>query len=240
MTTVEELHGYVDDSYDKVEELRQTVNNCLNGLPWWVPDFVIDFALEKWNELMDKVNTAFADFTTAINAIGQPLTLREAADRWTSDVRDKLSGLSGRVGEGLLTSDEVFQGEAADAYRGIIPAQKDAVAAVSAFPEPISQTLDAVADAIDNWCAAMVVAVFALLGAIAAAIASVATAATGAGPIIGICAAIACVLTFAGALITAEVTMNNACEAAQSDLSNHLANWEGFDGQNWPAATFPG
>lgn len=240
MTTVEELHGYVDDSYSKVEELRQTVDNCLNGLPWWVPDFVINFALDKWNDLIDKVNTAFANFTSAINAIGQPLTLREAADRWTSDVRGKLSGLSGRVGEGGLTSDDVFAGQSADSYRGIIPAQKDAVSAVAAFPEPISQTLDAVADAIDSWCAAMVVAVLALLGAIAAAIASVATAATGAGPIIGICAAIACVLTFAGALITAEVTMNSACEGAQSAFQNHLANWEGFDGQSWPVATFAG
>lgn len=57
--------------------------------------------------------------------------------------------------------------------------------------------------------------------------------------IIGICAAIACVLTFAGALITAEVTMNNACETARSGFQNHLASWDGFDGQNWPAATFP-
>lgn len=241
MTTKEDLHGMLDEAEGLIEDLRDAVNFVLQHLPFYVPGSVSDKIIAEWDKLSAKATAQIGSIRTDVNEAGEPVSLRAAADGWSSTIKANLSGLPGRIDEGKLTAedDTTFQGLAADAYRSIIPAQKGAIEAVAKHPDGISSGLDEIAGAIQTWMISYGVAIIALIGGIASAIAAVAASETGVGAVVGLAAACVCVATLGGAIITAEVTLNNAVESVDGKWRALFSDWTGFDGQEWPSAVFP-
>ena len=85
-------------------------------------------------------------------AVGEAWTLRGAADQWSTDVGEKVSGLPGKIAVGPLHSDEIFSGASADAYKGIIPGQGVAITNITGnLTSALSKGLDDTADAINDY-----------------------------------------------------------------------------------------
>jgi hypothetical protein len=236
----DELLDLVDDLDAGLEELRQAVNHLLDNLPWFVPDWVATEILEAWNDLCDDWDRDLNAWREDLEAMGEAWTLRGAADQWSTDVADKVSGLAGKIAAGPLQSDDVFAGAGANAYRGVIPGQGTAITNITGnFTTTLSDGLNETADAINEYDSAMIVAVIALIGALASAAAGVASSWTGVGAVVAIVAVIACLGTFVGAIITAETGIDNSAESVQGKWNIALGNWNGYDGEKWPNAVFP-
>jgi hypothetical protein len=229
----------VEELEEKLESLRNAVNSLLDHLPWYVPGWVTDKIRGKWNELCADWQASLEDWKADLAAVGEAWTLRGAADQWSTDVGEKVSGLPGKIAVGPLHSDEIFSGASADAYKGIIPGQGLAITNITAnLTSALSKGLDDTADAINDYNAKMIVAVIALAVAVASAIAAVVTSETGVGAVIGLIACIGAIAVFAGAVYSAETGIDNAAEGVQSIWNTAIGNWAGYDGQKWPQATF--
>lgn len=236
---LQELLDLVDDLDAKLQDLCDAVNTMLDHLPWFVPDWVVDKIHDKWNELVADWDRELGAWRAELSAIGEAWTLRGAADQWSTEVAAQVSGLPGTVAAGPLQSDDIFSGSSANAYRGVIPGQGTAMTNISTFTSALSKGLDDIADAINSYCTAMIVAVIALGVAVASAVVAVATSETGVGAIAGIVACIGALAVFAGAILKAETDIDNSAESVQNSWNTALGNWTGYDGQKWPVAVFP-
>jgi hypothetical protein len=50
-----DLIDELDELDDTIGELHTTVVDFLNGLPWWVPDWLIDKVVDKWDEFNTQI-----------------------------------------------------------------------------------------------------------------------------------------------------------------------------------------
>jgi len=230
------LQGILTDIETKMNELQKTVNDLLDGLPWWVPDFLINAVRDAWNDLCDTLEEEMQIYYDAVDQVGEPWTMRPAADSWTTDVAGTVSPQETKVSQGPLLLDDKFAGTAASAYRGHIVSQTKAIANVMPnFTKPLQEGLDKLSTAINKFVGALIVAAIPVVALIVAGIAAclgIITAPPGIGAIaLG-------VVTAAGAAYTGYVLMRGDCEDVQNSWNQAVANWSGYDGQTWPKAAF--
>jgi hypothetical protein len=240
--TMFEVQKFLDDVQDKIDQLQAEVNNVLQNLPWWVPDWAIDPVYDRWNELMDAWGAAIQDLQDLLDNVGEAWTLRAGAESWRTSVEAEASSVGGTIGLGQLQTDDVFSGIAANAYRSNVPGQQQAANAMKPqFTTKVAEGLDDTADAINASLSTVQEALVALGVAVAGAIVAIAGAAAVIPLVGGIITCIGAMATFVVKMMNAKDQLTDDCQAVASSWDGALADWTNFDGSNaWPKAVFPG
>lgn len=236
---INDLLDSIDELNGNIGELHTAVVDFLNGLPWFIPDWLVDKVVDKWDEFNAKVTAEMDSFANDVNSAGKAYSLRDAADEWTSTISAGLSGLSATVTVEELAADDKFSGTAADTYRErTAPKQHAAIAAIEKYPNIIAGALNDTADSINRCLGKYIIAIGGLIVAVVSTIAAVATAATGIGAVLGIAGAIAGVVTFVGAIVVAEMDSASDIQGIEETFRVAQADWEGFDRATdaWPSA----
>jgi hypothetical protein len=180
---------------------------------------------------------ARAGIEHALTDYGQPALLRAAGAVWIRDVCGPVSRLSGIATTNTAEVDDRWTGPAADAYRGTLPAQAAAFAAIGGLGGEVDGALNDLASALQTFWTrfgtAVVTLVVTLWGARVAAV-------TGVGAVGGLAAGATAVVVFVGAAAVmlnslSDVVTTVATRAAAVD--RRLAVDPAFPLGAWPRST---
>ncbi|BCJ41089.1 hypothetical protein GCM10010168_46130 [Actinoplanes ianthinogenes] len=227
-----ELIGKVLHLVDQIEEKTQRLHAAVaRGLPFLPPPMRMQ-ATGAWQEFCDEMTNYWNFWRDVFANMGSPSQLKTIAYTWSDRVGSPVSSQVQAVDAGQLTVDDNWDGDAAKAYRDLLPAQKDALTQIKAtLTDAIGDSLNSIADAIRVFWGTMIATCVPLVGGLIGAIGA-------SGTIIGIPAAVVAVL---GAVITASIGMNiaiamlkSSSESASSKLRQKLGEDTAFGGGQWP------
>ena len=227
---VDELLQTLDRVNAKTTELQNAINDKLH----WLPGFLQDKVAAGWNKFCDFMRKVWDFWYEVCTDMGSPSKLWATADAWSDKVGAPVSAQVQSADAGLLTVDDNWDGDAANAYRQTLPLQKTALDKVkTTLTDGISGALSEVAKGIIAFWASLVVALAALVGGIIGAIASAATIfGLPAAPFIAAGAALAA----DAALIGGGMILRSVCSAASTTLRQKLDDNAGFHEGHWPPA----
>jgi hypothetical protein len=227
---VDKLLQIVDRINAKTTELQNAINDKLR----WLPDFLQDKVVTGWNRFCDFMRKVWDFWTEVCSNMGSPSKLWATADAWSDTVGAPVSAQVQSADAGLLTVDDNWDGDAANAYRQTLPLQKTALDKVkTTLTDGISGALSEVAKGIIAFWASLTVALAALVGGIIGAIASAATIfGLPAAPFIAAGAALAA----DAAVIGGGMILKSVCSAASTTLRQRLDDNAGFHEGHWPPA----
>lgn len=228
------------DIEGKITDVQNAVNDFLNGLPWWVPDFVVKPVYDEWNNLCGEWKSMIEAFADLLDNLGAPWQLRAQGNVWRDSVEAAVTSQPGHVAAGVLLSDD-FSGSAASSYKSIIPGQTAAMTACNTqFVQKVVDGLDTTANAINKCVSTLEKALVDLGVAVAGVIIAIAAAETVIGLVAGL-------VVFVGAAAKCIVDELNAKDQLETDTKNvydtwngALKDWTNFDEQKWPQAVFAG
>jgi hypothetical protein len=214
----------------KTTELQNTINDKLH----WLPGFLQDKVVAGWNKFCGFMKRVWDALNEIISNMGSPSALWSTADAWSDWVGSPVSGQVQSADAGLLSVDDNWDGDAADAYRQTLPLQKSALEKVkSTLTDGIATALSDVAKGVLVFWTGLVTALAALVVGIIGALASSATiVGLPAGPFIAAGAALVAV----GAIFTGGEILKSVCSSANSTLRQKLAENSGFHEGHWPPA----
>jgi hypothetical protein len=227
---VDKLVQIVDRINAKTTELQNSINDKLH----WLPGFLQDKVVTGWNKFCDFMRKVWDFWYEVCTNMGSPSKLWATADAWSDRVGAPVSAQVQSADAGLLTVDDNWDGDAANAYRQTLPLQKAALDKVkTTLTDGISGALSDVAKGIIAFWASLAVALAALVGGIIGAIASAATIfGLPAAPFIAAGAALAA----DAALIGGGMILKSVCSAASTTLRQKLDDNAGFHEGHWPPA----
>lgn len=230
---LQEIDQLIAEIEDSLGKLQDGLNRILGMIPGWA-DWVADRIREGWDTLCTYMAHVWEVLTAPLRAMGAPLALWSAVDRWTSDVGGPVSGEVLTADAGSLRSDDAWSGDAADRYRQTLPQQKAALTAIkSTFADAAGKGLGSVATAIVVFWGLLATGLAALAGGILGAIASTATVlGAPAGPVIAVAAALAFVALAGGGV----ANLVSQASTANADMARALNDATAFPGRRWPVA----
>jgi hypothetical protein len=214
----------------KTSELRDAINDKLHILPGFLQDKV----LSGWNKFCDFMQRVWDNLNEVISNMGSPSALWSTADAWSDWVGGPVSSQVQSADAGLLTVDDNWDGDAADAYRQTLPLQKAALEKVkTTLTDGIATALSDVARGIIAFWGGLVAALVALVVGIIGALASTATIfGLPAAPFIAAGAG----LTASVAIITGAEILKSVCAGANTTMRQKLADNSAFHDGHWPPA----
>jgi hypothetical protein len=227
---VDRLLQIVDRINAKTTELQNAVNDKLG----WLPGFLQDKVVAGWNKFCDFMRKVWDFWYEICTNMGSPSRLWSTADAWSDTVGAPVSAQVQSADAGLLTVDDNWDGDAADAYRQTLPMQKTALDKVkTTLTDGISGALSDVAKGIIAFWAGLAVALAALVAGIIGALASAATVfGLPAAPFIAAGAALAA----DAAVIGGGMILKSVCSSASTTLRQKLDDNAGFHEGHWPPA----
>jgi hypothetical protein len=227
---VDKLLQIVDRINAKTTELQNAVNDKLG----WLPGFLQDKVVAGWNKFCDFMRKVWDFWYEICTNMGSPSRLWSTADAWSDTVGAPVSAQVQSADGGLLTVDDNWDGDAADAYRQTLPLQKTALDKVkTTLTDGISGALSDVAKGIIAFWAGLAVALAALVAGIIGALASAATVfGLPAAPFIAAGAALAA----DAAVIGGGMILKSVCSSASTTLRQKLDDNAGFHEGHWPPA----
>lgn len=199
----------------------------------FVPQFIID-AINWCAQKISEIATWIWDkVTECLKGAAMPVYMFKYSWDW-QDIRGRATNVAGQLNPAALSTDERWQGEAADAYSEAIPPQNAAATKIGAISDSTATAL--------TWCAAAGLAFYVAIGII---LAKLVIALVGAiiaiGSAVFSLAGIALVVEEAGvdtALITGAVTALGGVLASQlsqiSTLHGQAVDNSTFPGGKWP------
>jgi hypothetical protein len=232
--TESELVGKLLEIVDRVNAKTAELQNAVNDKLGWLPGFLHDKVVGGWSRFCDLMREIWDFWYEVCTNMGSPSKLWATADAWSDTVGAPVSAQVQSADPGLLTVDDNWDGDAANAYRQTLPLQKAALDKVkTTLTDGISGALSDVAKGIIAFWASLAVALAALAGGIIGAIASAATVfGLPAAPFIAAGAALAA----AAALIGGGMILKSVCSAASTALRQKLDDNAGFHEGHWPPA----
>jgi hypothetical protein len=227
---VDKLLQIVDRINAKTTELQNAVNDKLG----WLPGFLQDKVVAGWNKFCDFIRRVWDFWYEVCTNMGSPSRLWSTADAWSDTVGAPVSAQVQSADAGLLTVDDNWDGDAANAYRQTLPLQKAALDKVkTTLTDGISGALSDVAKGIIAFWASLAVALAALVAGIIGALGSAATIfGLPAAPFIAAGAALAA----DAAVIGGGLILKSVCSAASTTLRQKLDDNAGFHEGHWPPA----
>jgi hypothetical protein len=183
---IDEAVGKADEIARKIQEFFDTVNDTLSWVPGFL-DHLIDPITESMNLLRQKVEEFWARAEDFVTNRGDPEKLKQFADEWSESIGNRIGEIAGDIEVHRLRTNVVWEGRAADAYKAIVPPQSEGLEGIKSLANQISTSLKSLANGIEDFWTAILIAFGAFALAIAAAI-------VGAVTVVGIPAAIAAVI----------------------------------------------
>jgi hypothetical protein len=216
---------------DLVQLLADTLNAALSGLSillGWIADKV----REGWNWFTAKMSEFWDWLYHILSNIGDGDAVTRTANAWSDTVAAPVSTEVGLADLGTLLVDNKWSGDAAEAYKGIVPLQKLALDKIkTGFTDGISLALSQLRTAITTFKGSMILALAAMAGGLVGAIATGDTiAGIPAVPFI----AVGTVVVATAALYYGVTTLQSASASANSQLRQKLADNAGYPGGKWP------
>jgi uncharacterized protein YukE len=227
---IDKINSIIDRIEAKTTDLQNTINDHLH----WLPGFLQDKVIAGWNKFCGFMKQVWDSLNEIISNMGSPSALSGTADAWSDYVGNPVSAQVQSADAGLLSVDDNWDGDAADAYRQTLPLQKSALDKVkSALTDGISSALSDVSKAIYVFWGSLLTALTALIVGIVGAIASSATiVGLPAGPFIAAAASLAAV----GAVFVGAEILRSVCAAVNSTLRQKIADNSAFHEGHWPPA----
>ncbi|MFC7529118.1 hypothetical protein [Actinoplanes sp. GCM10030250] len=226
---LEQIHSTLTRIDGKTVELQRAIDGKLK----WLPGPIQDGVVTGWNTFCEVMRRMWDNLNTMLSSMGSPSKLWTTADAWSDHVGVPVSGQVQTAEAGLLLTDDNWDGDAADAYRQMLPLQKAALDKIkSAITDGLSTALREVAQAIVIFWGALAAAFVALAIGLTGALGSSATiVGLPAAPIIAGGAAIAACTSM---IIGAE-NLKSICASANSTLRQKFDD-SAFHGGHWPPA----
>lgn len=230
-STTPEWGGLVRDIERHLEEARSTVNSILTSVPaafHWAADAVHD----AWNWLMDRADELWQVISDPYRRPGDRAELRSMIGRWRTDAASELANLTRRIDPNSLATDDEWAGKGAQKYQQAVAAQRTTLTGFeSAISTPVTASLEKLAGGLDVFTTLMYTTLGTLIGGLIAGIGCLAGIVTAPAAIIAMVTAIAAALV---QIISANVQLDNAISAAQSQIdgvAERATAWPGFASQ---------
>jgi hypothetical protein len=227
---INKLLATVDRINGKTTELQGSINGKLK----WLPPGLKDGVIAGWNKFCGFIKKVWDFWYEVFTHMGSPSQLWATADEWSDSVGSPVSAQVQSSDAGLLTVDDNWDGDAADAYRQTLPLQKAALDKVkTGLTDGIATALSDVAKGIIAFWAGLGVALAALIVGIITALGSAASIfGLPAAPFIAAgAAAVAVAAVFSGMLI-----LKSVCSSASTTMRQKLDDNSAFHGGHWPPA----
>lgn len=223
----------VDEGVAKLRGIVDSVPDIL--LPDWARGYVMD-AIAKIYDLFHRLTRELQKF---FNSPGWPWALWNAGNVWVNNVAKPCADTEARVNETHMHVDDYWKGSAAQSYKGTLPKQQAAFAAMTQVARKLGQACDNGAFSIVSLWAGLALAV---LGLVAAAI-GFGLSMTGIGAIGGIptfIIGIIGVIGGIGAVAWTAIQGFHGISETVSSLKQEVALNTSFNDDQWPTATAQG
>ncbi|GAA4858656.1 hypothetical protein GCM10025787_49010 [Saccharopolyspora rosea] len=196
------LVGQVNDKLRQTEQKVQEFFNTVNDVLSWIPDGFAQLTeadQQGLNALAEKIKEFWKGIRLIWEQPGDSTALREKSQRWADAVANPIGDIAGHIALNKLAANVEWTGRAAEAYKAMVPAQAEGLTNLKNLALQARNSLNNLANALDSFRMAMVVA----LGVFAVGIVSaIATACT----VVGTAAAVALLATTVGACLTVITT----------------------------------
>jgi uncharacterized protein YukE len=225
--------GRFDGGMDKLRELWDDLVRGIDRVLGHLPSMLAGKLRDMFAELAAKVAEMFTNMVKFATERGSASAVTAAGDSWNTDVGGRASTQSGLLAEGVLATDNSWDGDAADRYREAITTQGRALTQLKTITDTLQSTLNEIASAMTVYWIGMAVAIAAYIVAMAAtaiACAGVATAPA------GIVAGIAATVTVIGAAATLSIAFDNTLTEKKAKLDQLTTTENGFASKDWPSA----
>lgn len=228
-TTVAEINSKVKEIEQKIQEFFNQVNDSLS----WVPsalDWVIKAVEDAMKVFNEKLQKFWAEIRKFFEWMGNVPSLRAKADQWENKVAQPLGEVAGDIALNKLRAPIEWEGRAAEAYKGVVPAQADGLSGLKMLARQVQSSLDSLANALTAFYVALAVAlatfIVGLVGAVAACSSVVGTP-IGAAEIAGVVGVVLSLITAATAAV---VAFANSLATEQTSLTQKIHDV----GNTWP------
>ncbi|WP_250029442.1 hypothetical protein [Paractinoplanes maris] len=219
---------------DRIEQKSNDLQSAINSKIGFLPGFLRDKVVSGWNAFCDFMRQAWDALREIVSNMGSPSALSSTANAWSNEIGGPVSGRVQFAEAGLLEVDTNWDGDAAEAYRQMLPLQKAALEKMkTVYSDGIATMLGDMVKAIYLFWGALVVALGALVIGIVGALSSSATiVGLPAAPFIAAGAAGGAVAAFAAG----GLNLKSTASAANSALRQKLNDNAGYHDGAWPPA----
>ncbi|MEV0903137.1 hypothetical protein [Actinoplanes sp. NPDC049802] len=226
---LERIHSTIDRIDTKTVELQNSINDKLA----YVPPPAQGKVRQGWDDFCAFMRRIWDNLATILSNMGSLSALSTTAQAWSDRVGVPVSGQVQAADAGLLTVDDNWDGDAADAYRQMLPLQKAALEKVkTTLTDGLATALGQVHLGILVFWSGLATALVSLAVGIFGALASSATIfGVPAAPFIAAGAAV----TASIALIAGCETLKACCTSANTTLRQKFDDTSFFRG-HWPPA----
>ncbi|GGN96445.1 hypothetical protein GCM10010112_87700 [Actinoplanes lobatus] len=226
---LERINSTISRIDGKTVELQNSINDKMGFLPAPVQARV----RQGWDEFCAFMGRIWDNLVAMLSNMGSLSALSTTAQAWSDRVGVPVSGQVQAADAGLLTVDDNWDGDAADAYRQMLPSQKAALEKVkTVLTDGLATALDLVHNGVFLFWTGLAGALVALAVGIVGALASSATIfGVPAAPFIAAGAAV----TASVALIIGGETLKRTCTSANTTLRQKFDD-TGFFRGHWPPA----
>lgn len=164
---------------------------------------------------------------------GNPAALREASEKWTSEVSKMLGTIAGELNLDNHQTKIEWEGRAAEAYKGLVPEQVEGVNGLESVSDHMVSALDELANTIVTFWVAIGVAVVTFVVGMVAAIAAcvgVVTAPAGIAAAVGVAAVCLGLVTAAiTALVAMIQSISSSAKSTKQQVDELGSTWEKSD-----------
>ncbi|BCY08833.1 hypothetical protein L3i22_039210 [Actinoplanes sp. L3-i22] len=226
---LERIHSTINRIDGKTTELQSSIDDKVGYLPGPMQATI----RKGWDDFCAFLRRIWDNLGIVLSNMGSLSALSTTATAWTERVGVPVSGQVQAADAGLLIVDDKWDGDAANAYRQMLPLQKAALEKIkTTITDGLSTALDQLHGGIFLFWTGLAGALVALAIGLISALASSAT-------IIGLPAA---PFIAAGAAVTASValivgceTLRRTCTSANNTLRQKFDD-SGFFHKHWPPA----
>lgn len=204
---IDEAVAKVNEIERKIQEFFDKVNDVLSSVPGFL-DHLVDPIIQGMYQIRQEMQEFWDRLNQFLTNRGDPEKLRAYADDWRESIGNRLGDMAEDIKLYRLRSNIEWEGSAAEAYKAIVPAQSEGLEGIKSLAIQINTSLKSLANGIEDFWTAILIAFGMFVVAIAAAI-------VGAATVAGIPAAIAALLTAIGAciaLIHTAITQRDSLE----------------------------
>lgn len=170
-SAVAEAEDKVQELDEKVRRFFEVVNDTISWVPWPASELIgpIEDGMEKLTQEMqkfwDEVNQIFEER-------GNADRLRQAGVAWADSIGNPLGDIAGNISLENHKTNIEWTGRAAEAYKALVPAQEESLSALKDIAIKMRTSLDDMAESIEDFWQAIVLALVSFIVGAVAAIAS--------------------------------------------------------------------
>ncbi len=227
------LLARINSTINRIDGKTVELQNSISSKLGFIPEPVQSSIRQSWDDFCAFMGRIWENLQIILSNMGSPSALSDAAQAWSDRVGVPVSGQVQAADAGLLTVDDNWDGDAADAYRQMLPLQKSALEKIkTTITDGMATALDQARNGIFLFWAGLIGALVSLAVGLVSAVASSATIlGLPAAPVIAAGAA----LTASMSLIVGCETLEHACTTANNALRQKFDR-SGFFRGHWPPA----